>query len=155
MALTPRPSCQRASSPVPGLPISSTVQSMSVSSRLQIAFVSLCFLALGPSVRVYGGQRTTASHTVGFASAKKLSEHFQKHGKEFNARSEGDYLRSAQELRDRKLTPPLLEGIRKDKVITRFDPKSVAFLAFESNKVIRTFFRPDDGERYFWRQLKR
>jgi len=40
-------------------------------------------------------------------------------------------------------------------VVTRFDRTSGAFLAFNSDGVIRTFFKPNDGERYFRRQAER
>jgi pyocin large subunit-like protein len=40
-------------------------------------------------------------------------------------------------------------------VITRFDRRGGEFLAFERDLTIRTFFRPNDGEAYFDRQLKR
>jgi pyocin large subunit-like protein len=45
--------------------------------------------------------------------------------------------------------------VRGDGVITRFDKKSGTFLAFNENRTIRTFFKPDDGVRYFERQLDR
>jgi pyocin large subunit-like protein len=49
----------------------------------------------------------------------------------------------------------VLELVRADGVITRFDRASGAFLAFEQDGVIRTFFIPNAGERYFRRQAKR
>ncbi len=94
--------------------------------------------------------------SIGFASNQKLAEHFAKHGKEFASPSASAYLSRAQQLRDRELKPPLLEGIRpSDGVVTRFDPASGAFLAFDKDRTIRTFFKPDNGERYYQRQLKR
>lgn len=92
---------------------------------------------------------------IGFASAKKLEEHFRKHGREFSASSQEAYLQLAQEMRDRPVHEPLLEARRGDGVITRFDRESGAFLAFNPDLTIRTFFRPNDGEDYFRRQLDR
>jgi pyocin large subunit-like protein len=40
-------------------------------------------------------------------------------------------------------------------VVTRFDRREGDFLAVGRDGVIRTFFRPNDGEAYFQRQLKR
>jgi pyocin large subunit-like protein len=40
-------------------------------------------------------------------------------------------------------------------VITRFDRASGGFVAFDGDGVIRTFFAPNDGERYFRRQARR
>lgn len=93
--------------------------------------------------------------TVGFASAQRLDEHFDKHGAEFGRIAKQEYLRIAQELRDRPAGGAVLEAVRKDGVITRFDRERGIFLAFNANGVIRTCFKPDDGERYFRRQLER
>jgi len=92
---------------------------------------------------------------IGFATPQKLHDHFQKHGREFGKITREEYLRRAQELRDRPAGGEVLEAVRKDGVITRFDRKSGAFLACNPDATIRTFFRPNDGERYFWRQARR
>jgi pyocin large subunit-like protein len=92
---------------------------------------------------------------IGFATPQKLHDHFQKHGKEFGKISKEEYLRRAQELRDRWAGGEVLEAIRKDGIITRFDRKSGAFLACNPDGTIRTFFRPNDGESYFRRQARR
>jgi len=61
----------------------------------------------------------------------------------------------AQELRDRPADDSVLEAVRGDGVVTRFDRKNGAFLAFNRDRIIRTFFKPNDGESYFRRQLNR
>ena len=92
---------------------------------------------------------------VGFADTRRLEEHFEKHGAEFGATSRQDYLRMAQKLRDAPVGGPVLEAVRRDGVVTRFDKQTGAFIAFNANGVIRTFFRPNDGERYWRRQAER
>ena len=92
---------------------------------------------------------------VGFATRMKLVEHYQKHGREFGSVTIDQYLRMAQELRDRPADGSVLEGVRGDGVVTRFDRASGEFLAFNSDRTIRTFFKPNDGEAYFRRQLNR
>jgi hypothetical protein len=92
---------------------------------------------------------------IGFRDAGHLAEHFEKHGEEFGAISQAEYLRQAQLLRDRPAGGDILESVRQDGVITRFDRASGAFLAVDRDRTIRTFFRPNDGEGYFQRQLKR
>jgi hypothetical protein len=92
---------------------------------------------------------------IGFASRQKFSDHYDKHGGEFGSISKEGYLRQAQELRDRPLGGDALEAVRSDGVITRFDKKSGAFLAFNADLTIRTYFKPNDGEAYFRRQSKR
>lgn len=92
---------------------------------------------------------------VGFRDGERLAEHFRKHGAEFGAITEAEYLRRAQWLRDRPAGGEILEGRRADGVVTRFDRGAGAFLAFDPDLTIRTYFRPNDGEAYFRRQLKR
>ena len=92
---------------------------------------------------------------VGFADTRRLEEHYEKHGAEFGAASRQDYLRLAQKLRDAPAGGPILEAVRRDGVVTRFDRQTGAFIAFNANGVIRTFFRPNDGERYWRRQAER
>jgi pyocin large subunit-like protein len=96
------------------------------------------------------------THThIGFASRQKLVDHFQKHGREFGSISMEEYLRLGQELRDRSAGENVLEAVRSDGVISRFDRTSGAFIAYNPDGVIRTFFKPNDGEAYFWRQSRR
>ena len=92
---------------------------------------------------------------VGFADQRRLDEHYEKHGAEFGRISKQDYLRQAQLLRDAKPVDPVLEAVRRDGVVTRYDRQTGAFIAFKPNGVIRTFFKPNDGERYWRRQAER
>ena len=92
---------------------------------------------------------------IGFATRQKFLDHFEKHGHEFGAISREEYLRQAQLLRDRPAGGTVLESVRRDGVITRFDQASGAFLAFNADLTIRTYFKPNDGENYFYRQSRR
>lgn len=92
---------------------------------------------------------------IGFATRQKFLDHYGKHGQEFGSISKEEYLRQAQELRDIAAGGDVLEVVRQDGVITRFDKRSKAFLAFNSDLTIRTYFKPNDGEAYFHRQSKR
>lgn len=93
--------------------------------------------------------------SVGFADQRRLDEHFQKHGAEFGRITKQDYLRQAQLMRDAKVGGPILETVRRDGVVTRFDRDTGSFIAFNPDGVIRTFFKPNDGERYYRRQSER
>lgn len=93
--------------------------------------------------------------SIGFENPRKLAEHYQKHGAEFGAQSQDEYLRMATALRDKPAGGEVLELVRDDGVTCRFDRSSGAFLAFNRDRTIRTFFRPNDGENYFRRQAKR
>ncbi len=91
----------------------------------------------------------------GFRSRALLDEHYRKHGAEFGSISENDYLRLAQELRDKPAGGPILESGRSDGGFSRFDRTHGTFGAYNSDRTIRTFFIPNDGERYFRRQARR
>ena len=92
---------------------------------------------------------------IGFHSYERLAEHFRSHGRDFGARDAAVYLTLAQALRDRAAHGDVLELRRADGVITRFDRASGAFIAFDADLTIRTFFKPRDGEAYFRRQAER
>jgi pyocin large subunit-like protein len=100
---------------------------------------------------------TVSSHIkrpdIGFASRQKLVDHYQKHGREFGTITMEQYLRGAQELRDRPSGGAILEAARPDGSVTRFDRESGDFIAFNRNGIILTYFKPTDGERYYKRQL--
>ena len=108
-----------------------------------------------PAVGAPATERRGWGPSVGFASRQRLQEHYDKHGAEFGGISAEEYLHRAQALRDAAPGGAILEVVRDDGVITRFDRTSGAFIAVNRNGTIRTFFRPNDGERYFHRQLER
>ncbi|MBN9085665.1 MAG: hypothetical protein J0J01_02050 [Reyranella sp.] len=92
---------------------------------------------------------------IGFVDERRLEEHYRKHGAEFGTITRHDYLRQAQLLRDAAVGGPVLQTVRADGVTTRFDRQTGAFIAFNPNGTIRTFFKPNDGERYYRRQAER
>ena len=91
----------------------------------------------------------------GFRSRAQFDEHYQKHGAEFGAISQSEYLRLAQELRDSPAGGPILEARRPNGEFSRFDRRHGYFGAYNRDRTIRTFFIPNDGERYFVRQASR
>jgi hypothetical protein len=111
--------------------------------------------ARGPSVEARQAESRAWGAAIGFADQRRLDEHYEKHGAEFGPISKQEYLRQAQLLRDATPGGPILEAVRNDGVVTRYDRETGAFIAFNPNGVIRTFFKPNDGERYFRRQAER
>lgn len=109
-------------------------------ARLTIGFllIGLLLLAGGP----------------GFRSRAQLEEHFAKHGAEFGHISEAEYLRLAQGLRDAPVGGPILEARRPNGQFSRFDRRKGYFGAYNPDRTIRTFFIPNNGERYFRRQAQ-
>lgn len=111
--------------------------------------------ARAPSGEASPSQDVGWGEAVGFADQERLNQHYDKHGREFGDVTRQQYLRLAQALRDAPAGGPILESVRGDGVVTRYDRRTGAFVAFNANGVIRTFFRPNDGERYFRRQAER
>jgi pyocin large subunit-like protein len=111
------------------------------------------------TVRVLGILLLTAlillAASPGFRSTRQFDEHFQKHGREFGNITQDQYLHLAQELRDAPVGGQILEAVKPGGVISRFDRGKGYFGAYNSDRTIRTFFVPNDGERYFHRQAKR
>jgi pyocin large subunit-like protein len=91
----------------------------------------------------------------GFRSRAQLDEHYAKHGGEFGAIGKAEYLRLAQDLRDARVGGPILEARRPDGEFSRFDRHRGYFGAYNPDGTIRTFFIPNNGERYFRRQAQR
>jgi len=108
-----------------------------------------------PAVESHSASTTVARPDIGFASRQKTIDHYRKHGREFGSITMEQYVRKAQELRERPAGGPVLESVRPDGVVTRFDRASGDFIAFNRDGTIRTYFRPADGEAYFQRQLRR
>jgi pyocin large subunit-like protein len=79
--------------------------------------------------------RKSWGNGVGFVNEQRLEEHYRKHGAEFGNITRLDYLHQAQ--------------------LLRFDRQTGAFVAFNRDGTIRTFFKPNDGERYYRRQAER
>ncbi len=92
---------------------------------------------------------------VGFRSRQQFDEHFAKHGMEFGRVSQQEYLREAQILRDEPVGGAVEEIKRSDGTVSRYDRASGAFVAFNADGTIRTFFKPNNGEVYFRRQALR
>jgi len=90
----------------------------------------------------------------GFKSRSQFEEHFAKHGSEFGNITAQQYLALAQQLRDTPKGGDILEAVRADGVVSKFDKRHGYFGAYNPDRTIRTFFIPNAGERYFWRQLK-
>jgi hypothetical protein len=102
---------------------------------------------------VASGEAQAAS--VGFHSRRQLSEHFAKHGADFSPMTAQEYLHAAQALRDAPVGGAIEEIRRADGTMSRFDRETGAFIAFDADGTIRTFFKPNNGEAYFRRQAQR
>jgi len=91
----------------------------------------------------------------GFRTRRQFDEHYQKHGREFGNITQAEYLRLAQALRDAPPGGPILQVVKPSGIVTRFDRRNSAFGAYNTDGTIRTFFIPNNGERYFRNQARR
>jgi len=91
----------------------------------------------------------------GFRSRQQLTAHYHKHGAEFGNINVAEYLRRAQDLRDAPASATILRADRPGGIFTKFDRRQGWFGAYNRDGTIRTFFVPNDGERYFHRQARR
>lgn len=113
-------------------------------------------IALPQVGRPASARQAPAARGPGFPSQRSYDQHFAKHGAEFGHITQAEYLALAQQLRDQPVGGPILEIVREaDGVITRFDRRTDHFGAYNRDGTIRTFFIPNDGERYFQRQARR
>lgn len=135
---------------------------MAMLSSCQVGDKPVSVAAAESSTQAPAAPRTVASApappvrtSIGFRSRHYLDEHFSKHGGEFRGMTKAQYLLAAQTLRDSPVGGDIEEIVRSDGAASRFDRSSGAFIAFNRDGTIRTFFKPNDGERYFRRQAQR
>jgi pyocin large subunit-like protein len=92
---------------------------------------------------------------LNFANDARLDEHWRKHGmnvKEFDpVLTKEQYLKRARDFFESKASEMLYKN-RANGDALRFRPSTGEFGVLSSQRVIRTYFRPDSGIRYWERQ---
>jgi pyocin large subunit-like protein len=92
------------------------------------------------------------SHPAPRFAPGQLEQHFQKHGAEMGFSSEADYLRAAQALVQ---GGPGVETYRRGGDTLYFRESTGEFAVVSDRNVLRTYFKPGDGRRYWERQKER
>ena len=82
----------------------------------------------------------------------QLEHHFQKHGGEMGFASQGEYLRAAQAL---VMGGPGVEIYQRGGDTLFFKEATGEFAVVSDRNVLRTYFKPGDGRRYWERQKQR
>src|SRR5690242_10403063 len=85
-------------------------------NKLLFAFLLAAVLALGSG--------------PGFRSRGQFEAHYRKHGAEFGRISKEQYLSLAQDLRDAPAGKEILQSVRADRVVTKFDRRKGYFGAY-------------------------
>lgn len=80
-----------------------------------------------------------------------LPDHFERHGRDFNAKNADDYARMAWEFRQRAKTEALPTKVDSEGITRIYDPKSGAFAAYNRDGTTKTFFKSGSRD-YFDRQ---
>ena len=82
----------------------------------------------------------------------QLEQHFQKHGGEMGFATQADYLRAAQAL---VMGGPGVETWQRGGDTLYFKEATGEFAVVSDRNVLRTYFKPGDGRRYWERQKQR
>ena len=80
-----------------------------------------------------------------------LQDHFNRHGRDFNAKNPDDYARQAWEFLQRAQAEGWPMKLDEEGVRRVLDPKTRAFAAYNRNGTTKTFFKPESRD-YFERQ---
>jgi hypothetical protein len=91
----------------------------------------------GPVVRDAPATRLTWGYLP------SLQDHFERHGRDFGAKSPDDYAAQAWRFRERAMAERLPMKLDTDGTVRVFDPKTRAFASFNRNGTTKTYFRPD------------
>lgn len=123
----------------------------------RILCVILTCLALLGCIGAQSSQAVLSSKAYNFANADRLQEHYQKHvldQKEWGTViSKVQYLANARAFFNAE--PKLKQLIERNGDSIQYKKDTNEFGVLSSKDIIRTYFRPSDGQRYFDRQRNR
>jgi hypothetical protein len=106
--------------------------------------------ANSPSVKTESPRKAPPTReTWGYLPS--LPDHFERHGRDFNAKDADDYARMAWEFRQRAKAEGLPTKVDSEGVTRIYDPKSHTFGAYSRDGMTKTFFKPESRD-YFDRQ---
>ena len=86
-----------------------------------------------------------------WGNPRSLDDHFERHGRDFSARSADEYAQMAADFFRRAKAESLPAKIDDAGTIRIFDPRTGAFGAYNRNGTTKTFFKPGSNG-YFDRQ---
>jgi pyocin large subunit-like protein len=112
--------------------------------------VGLARALIRGGVAVFRGLQ--AARTAQFATKSLLASHFKKHGAEFGAKSAKEYLSQAQRF---VRSEGLETATRANGDRLLYNASKNEFAVVTKEGTIRTYFKPDDGLRYWQEQIAR
>lgn len=87
-----------------------------------------------------------------FRNESLYESHYKKHGAEFGKITKEEYLRKANELINSDSPDVLHKTEKEDGDFLFYNQKTNEFLVLSTDGYIRTYFKPDDGIKYWERQ---
>ncbi|HEY3940443.1 MAG TPA: hypothetical protein VGL97_23650 [Bryobacteraceae bacterium] len=78
-----------------------------------------------------------------FTDDAKLQSHFEDHGGDFGARTEAEYQQQASDFLTRIKPQGVLEKIRPNGDIVRYNPATEEFGVLSKSGAVRTYYKPD------------
>jgi len=120
-----------------------------------ITVFTLCLLLLSGCLSQSSIQVPDEAQYSNFATQKLLESHYHKHvidQQEFGSITMDEYLQGARSLVSSASSSDVLTKLRSNGDILFFNKKTDEFAVLTKDNVIRTYFIPRDGIRYFNRQ---
>ncbi len=93
-----------------------------------------------------------ASKAAKWGRAETLVDHFQRHGKDFGAKSAEEYANMASDFLGRAQKENLPTKIDSKGLIRVYEPKTNTFGAYNPDGTTATFYKPPQGQKYWDRQ---
>jgi filamentous hemagglutinin len=78
-----------------------------------------------------------------FGSERQLNDHFNRHGSDFGARTAAEYEAQASRFLSGPRSSRVLESVRTNGDIVRYDPVTEEFGVLRKDGTIRTYYKPD------------
>ena len=102
--------------------------------------------------KAFGGTRNL---NADFNNGKKLLSHFKDHGDDFGYKTAEKYLNGARNFVMKKPTSTTQSFVSKEGTYFRYDTKTKEFGIVNQHGGISTYFKPEDGLKYWQEQVKK
>lgn len=111
----------------------------------------------GKSSGIYEGKNYNGARNKyeDFKKGSTLSEHYNRHNKDFSYSNETEYLQGARNFLEKPPTPTTQSFISKEGSYFRYDTNTNEFGIINKHGGISTYFKPPDGINYWIEQISK
>ncbi|MEQ8749527.1 MAG: RHS repeat-associated core domain-containing protein, partial [Amphiplicatus sp.] len=127
----------------PTQPDDSVVQAAAIAGMIFPNAIGLAGPGVGGSGATVFAIGRGATSGAQFASKAELLRHFTKHGARIGAKSAGAYRGQASRFLTGRPGSGVLQRVRTNRDVVRFNPRTDQFGVIRRDNVIRTYYRPD------------